>query len=524
MYKVLLADDEKVICEGLKALIDWNGLGYEICGAARNGIELLELTGKYKPDLIISDIKMPKMSGLEAIAELRRSGYDMDILLLTGYAEFEYARGALEQGSCGYLMKPVDDDELTRQLKRIAVRLKYSREVQFQQESRYLLRLCTQNSENPDIPPPTLSRYEKYTLISVEYILSGEASCTASSLKELTNRLSQYRPDCRPEQQSVILHGELISWKNTFIPDRSWIAPYERGYLVFLHSDVSDLNEELNNFMQDRMELRIAVSDTADSLSAIRRSFLTLENCYYQYFYDESYSSVIISKSWPLDMTIQYEPLDIESVASHMIDYHLDEAINALHKIGVQMRNRRYALSLVEAYVNLLITRLALFMDEVFLSSHELYLLGEKLKGAIRYMRLKDLLFILEQTLHLVHNSMLNAGKEADMGVIKEVISYVKDKYQEKITLKTVAEHFFINSAYLGQLFRRKMYISFNDYLTQLRMDKAKQLLLTTPKSISEISMEIGFDDPNYFSSRFNKTEGMTPREYRMKGIWSASK
>lgn len=246
MYKVLLADDEQVICEGLKALIDWENLGFNVCGAARNGAELLEYAKKFGPDLIITDIKMPVMGGLEALAELRRSGSLTEVLLLSGYAEFEYARNAIELGSCGYMMKPVDDDELVRHLRRISARL-------------------------------------------------------------------------------------------------------ARG---------ADAGRDA--------------------------------------------------------------PLKIET--------------------------------------------------------------------------------------------------GADMGVINDVIGYIKNKYDEKITLRTAAERFYLNTAYLGQLFKRKTGVSFNDYISQLRMNRAKQLLLTTQKCISEIASEIGYDDPNYFSAKFAKTEGTTPREYRLKG------
>jgi len=513
MFRVLIADDEKVICEGLKALIDWNDLGFEIIATAKNGLEVLVLSEKYKPHLIITDIKMPKMNGLEAMTELRKQGSDAEILLLTGFAEFEYVRNALEQGSCGYLMKPVDDEELTRQLKKIAQRLKEVEDIKHRQESDYLLKICYGGDENTDKHPRTLLQDDKYTLISIEYVKNA-AELTVTSFAELSQWLEFNCPDSADTLLTDVSHLQ-----KTAFACKSWIATVDTGYMLFVNTDQSDLMAPLVKFAEKYEDLRISISDTAASLFTISESFASLESCRYQYFYNNGEKTVLVSENLHHDMTDKYESIDIESVASHIIACRLDEAVAELTKMGEHIRERRYALPIVEAYVNLFITRLALFMNEAFYMGHELYVLGEKLKPALIYMRLDDLLSVLEQTIILVYQTIQNAAKEAEMGIVKDVVFYLKDKYQGKITLKSVSEQFFINSAYLGQLFKRKMGVSFHDYLTQLRMDKAKQLLVTTSKNISDISREVGFDDPNYFSARFGKTEGMTPREFRTKGI-----
>ena len=110
MYKVLIADDEKIIRMGLTGIIDWNAEGFEIIGQASNGSEALSMMTGENPDLTLIDIRMPKLNGLEAIENARRNGFTGRIIVLSGYSDFEYAQTAIEQGVLAYLTKPVDQE------------------------------------------------------------------------------------------------------------------------------------------------------------------------------------------------------------------------------------------------------------------------------------------------------------------------------------------------------------------------------------------------------------------------------
>ena len=110
--KVLLCDDEQIVREGLRYIIDWEALGFTICGEAENGEDALAKIEKYKPGLVLMDIRMPKISGLELIAMMRGSGFTGEFIILSGYSDFEYARTAIRHGVSFYLTKPIDEDEL----------------------------------------------------------------------------------------------------------------------------------------------------------------------------------------------------------------------------------------------------------------------------------------------------------------------------------------------------------------------------------------------------------------------------
>lgn len=514
MFKVLLADDEKVICEGLKVLIDWRKFGLEICAVARNGLEVLELDEIHNPDLIITDIRMPKMDGLSAMAELKRRKRDVQVLLLTGYAEFEYAHKALEQGACGYLVKPVDDAELENQLKRIVDKMFCDRELKIRQERNYLLGLCGRQIETHGYGEFSgIAEEYSYTLISAEYVISARECETVSSLEELEILLTEFRTESKSDE----LYNNLISMTNECWTNKSWVVPYERGYMVFISGTVADLKNKLNKFTAGREDIRLLIGKTAEHLSELSQSFDTLDSCAQRYFYDKHDNYVIFYRETSENIAVKYESLDIESIVSNLAVFMPDKSIDKLNDIGVRMQSKQFALPIIKAYVNLLITHLALFMDENSHTGHELYKLGEKIKSAVPFMRLDYLLSLMRTMLRLSYNIAVEHSNIADMGIIRDVISYMNERYQSKISLKTAADEFFLNSAYLGQLFKRKMGISFHEYLTGIRMDKAKQLLLTTNRNISEISLAVGIEDPNYFSVKFSKTEGVTPREYRLK-------
>ncbi|HTH13880.1 MAG TPA: response regulator, partial [Spirochaetia bacterium] len=123
MYRVLIVDDERLIREGLRGLIDWGALGFEVAGVAADGVEALAFLAETPADLVIADIRMPRMDGLDLLADLRSRGNPARFLVLSGFAEFEYAQRASSQGIDGYLLKPVDESELARHLAEVRRRL-----------------------------------------------------------------------------------------------------------------------------------------------------------------------------------------------------------------------------------------------------------------------------------------------------------------------------------------------------------------------------------------------------------------
>ena len=514
MFKVLLADDEKVICEGLKALIDWGALGFEICGVAKNGLEVVALYEKLLPDLVITDIKMPKLSGLEAIAQIKERGFEPEFMLLTGYAEFEYARSALEQGSSGYMVKPVDDQELIEKLKKAAQKLEDSEEEQNKREAEYLWNVCSKRDETFEEVPKLILPDILYTIILIEPVVQIE-NLEVSTFEALNAALTVNFNEFTANYKTDPLYGEIIAMKKYGFDFKNRIMPVKTGYLAFICADAEDIYPFFKSLSDKYTDVRFLISETAQSLYSIYDSYLSLDDCRRQYFYAQKKRRIIAGQSAAALDSDKFEPLDVESIVTNLTLGKIDEAQNALVHAKEQMAEKRYALPIIEAYINLFTTRLMLFMDEAFYLGQEIYQTGDRLKTLLRQIDLLDLISALMKILLLTNDLLQNSAKNADMGIIKDVTVYLKERFTEKITLKTVAERFFINAAYLGQLFKRKTGVSFHDYLLKLRMEKAKQLLVATNKSISEISNEVGFDDPNYFSASFGKIEGITPREYK---------
>ena len=137
MYRVMIVDDEPTVRNGLKSLVDWNAYGFEVCAEAEDGVEGLEKIMNYRPDLVMADIKMPELGGIEMIQEARNQGFSGKCVILTGYSDFDFAKQAIKLGVEAYLLKPIDDDELTECVEKIRQELvKQEEQEQYKEETK----------------------------------------------------------------------------------------------------------------------------------------------------------------------------------------------------------------------------------------------------------------------------------------------------------------------------------------------------------------------------------------------------
>ncbi|MBR4719179.1 MAG: response regulator [Lachnospiraceae bacterium] len=376
MMKVMLVDDEPFIMEGLKVLIDWNALGYEIVKTASNGGEAYEYLKNEQVDMVISDISMPVMTGLELLKRIREEGLsDAYFVILSGYNDFKYAQQAIRYASMDYLLKPIDKEQLTDILKRAAK----SKQAEYEDVSRTsILRALRSFRSEQDI--------------------------------------NTYGDEINVEQNRVVLCKEQLD---------DLISAIERNDMTAISSSVDSLYDET-----DARGMSTDIFDMNINYLLFRLIHLAVE---------------------------QDETVDQEEVLSYISDN--------VHEAGETRGSRAH------------LKRFAVLYAEY----------------------------------------LIQLRRNVSRGVLQEIEREIKLNFADNLTLKDLSRKYYVNSSYLGQLFRKKYDQSFKDYLCSVRINEAASMLLKTDDKIPVIAEKVGYKDTDYFIQKFIEQKGCTPAKFRKK-------
>ena len=530
MLKVFLVEDEFVMREGIKNNIDWNSHGYEFCGEASDGELAFPMIQKLNPDIVITDIKMPFMDGLELSRLIKKELPFTEIIILSGYEEFEYAKEAIKIGVSQYLTKPINGEELLREVDLLAEKISEKRKEREIREK--YVREMEENFLG-----------ERKNLF--QYLVTGSKSM--SELLEISDKLSidlsaiWYRV-ALVKIQSMNHARDEYSNSLVQIEQKLKAIDADRGLLVFdrnLEGQAlifkADSREELDKIQKDYLgkmrdllgdytQIRyfVGIGMPVNRLSELPSSFeqashafahryLVKESCIWNYeemeqniYHDEEFNISNVNPK-QLDRSKLREFLkfgDREEVIYFVEEYFKDLGPNAMKSNMF----RQYII--LDAYFCVVD-----FLDSLQLQKDELEPLDitsgilQSEETAIKYV-----IRIIEKALELREKTASNRYG----GIVDEVKKYIDKNYaDEDLSLNVLASHVNFSPNHLSMVFSQQTGKTFIKYLTDFRMSKAKELLRCTGKRSSEISLEVGYKDPHYFSYLFKKTQGMTPTQYR---------
>ncbi|MCL6601821.1 MAG: response regulator transcription factor [Paenibacillus sp.] len=513
MYSVLIVDDEFSIRQGLATLIDWNSYGYQVVDTAANAIEAKEKYELHSPDLMIVDIRMPGKNGLELIEELRAVGSEIHIIILSGYADFSYAKRALTLGIDGYLLKPVDEDELILYLVKLAEDLKekssYQKNVEVLEWSKDRLihsvlmdsTLLKKSNLEPELTESGLfwKSYEVVLirLIPQELMDNGQATDIKESLiKKIEETDSGYIFSI----ESYL--GVLI--KPTY--------QMELARKV-LYQNVADAVSEYG------LQFIIAAGDRVDSFDQLSASYNTaLARIKDYFFFDEAYiitsESINLKKMYPkgssnvdtvLDLISDRIYLAMDIGNTNLLDSLITEAIQIMVSAELSEMTIRSRMSRLVAYV---LNKLSIQYPKMAFNQN---ILGEQLQRFYEHSTLPVLQRYTIQILNLYAKDITHDDMEQ---LIHKMTDLIHRNYYENLKLEVLADVFNYNSAYLGKLFKGITGDSFNTYLDKVRMNKAKEKLDNGVK-IHQAAKDVGISDVDYFREKFKKYEGISPSVYR---------
>lgn len=511
MIKVLIVDDEPKLREGMRSLIPWEDEGYTVVATAGNGIEALEKYRTLTPDLVLADIRMPGMDGLELIRELRERKAECHVLILSGYADFDYAKQAIQERVDGYLLKPVDEDELIDYLRKIREAVREKERLQEWQDDEPALRRGAVLRE-------LLYRGgAKQELEEVARSLGLAGADVEVVLLELTGGIRT-----EDAQQEDKVREALEQYWNGRGQPLAFSHPPYWGVVLTSPLGGKEAREEAWQAMSriirsEGLDFRSAVGNTGAGAEGVARSFGSarqrLENAFF------GRKDVLLSgepEEWiDPDASAEGTPQqEDENLLLLAIESGSGEAIEAL--IG-QMLRRLVAVRRDEAYVkdNLMriisaaIARLEAGYPEIrsFIAENASPMSEIYNSGYLSDVRDRSTAYLRQVATQM-------GGRQGDE--IRKITDIIHARYNENLKLGTLAEVFNYNSAYLGKMFRQHTGEQFNTYLDKIRIENAKQFLAQGMK-IYEVAEKVGYMNADYFNAKFRKYEGVSPSAFRKK-------
>ena len=522
--KVMLIDDEPFILQGLTLLIDWEKEGCEIVRTAANGMEALDYLKEHTVDLILADIEMPVMTGLELLEKIRSENIsDAYFAILSGYNDFSYAQKAIRYSCMEYILKPVSRDSLLELIRKAAKQKELTDREEEKKKTlqrSYLIRNLaalmhgkTQEGvlENvrEQLPFSSGVRYVQILLDGMENLEELEDQ----ELRGLRNRMIE---NCRlfldRDREYCIkdIFGNEDEYEFSFLYCTRMAE--ERGLTLetFMEQMLSAAGCGLGmpvTFLVGKEVEDIARISNSYSSACILKSFKGFRPEKSIYYYEKevqvNQSKVVLCKQ-SLDRLIRA----VEQNDRGEINCSVDDLFTEMEKMGLTADT----VSMNTNYLLFQLIHLAVEQDETIDQEEVMLYISDNVfeadssRGSRAHLRR----FACEYAEYLIQ-----LRKNVSRGVLLDVEREVKEHFAENLTLKELSKKYYVNSSYLGQIFRKKYGQSFKDYLNNYRISEAAQLLLKTDKKISVIADEVGYHDTDYFISRFIEQKGCTPARYR---------
>ena len=499
MYSVMLVDDEKLILQGLMNIIEWEDIGLRVVQTAQNGYDALEIFKDNPVDIIITDINMPKLTGLELIREVRNINSKTKFIILTGYDEFTYAREAIKYGVESYILKPIDEDELQETLVKIKKDL--------ENKNNEMNKLIDKN--NKLIKYMSGKSNENY-IYSMKDILSinieGQTYNVANII--INNKEEDYLYIDKIIKKYTIEKCEIIhSYDNQVILINSWEKNTSKDTRVKYYENIKEkLIEELNK------EVFISIGNNVEDIKKL----------------GESYNKAKKLKKYTLTEGINkciYEE-KIKCIKEKKINFKEEiENINKLiigknsKDIGKYILNVLLKKDLTPQNIYDFSIKLIILVNDIYdefkldkkyagdsLSSLIIELCNENSRENIKSFLTSEIEELIE---------IMSINSERYSPIIQQIVNVINNKYYEDITLKALAKKYNVNNSYLGQMFAKETGNSFSEHLNKVKNSKAKELILNTNMRINDIANAVGYIDTSYFYRKFKNHYGVSPSTLR---------
>lgn len=537
--KVFLVEDEMVIRRGIKNSIDWEKEGYIFCGEASDGELAYPMIIKEKPDILITDIRMPFMDGLELCKLVKKELPNIKILILSGYDEFDYAKEAIRLGVTKYLLKPISSGKLLEALNGV------SESIRREKEDKDLVRKYMEEMrENTE--------HEKQKFF--EQMIAGNLS-----MADALETGKKYEMNLSAGMYNLLLFrftlgeenrksGELLGEAEYAIEKLTerleYVFEFQRGvegwaFLLMADNEeqmserVKELSKVLEEIMKNYSTIAYfgGIGQPVARLRELEESFREAERALAARFTMElnriisvedirmaqnvdTLDDIEITSFGEIEKTRTMLEKFLNNGAEDEIDEFVDVYINELPEENLKsVLMRQYII--MDAYIVMMS-----FCEKIEGIEGEMQAQSEELKNSMKTIQTLE---EIKNYIRMLLKKIIGVRDTISGRRYSDIIEIAKDQIRktymsDEISLNTIAAEVGMSPSYFSSIFSKEMGKTFVEYLTEIRMDRAKELLMCSSMKTSEIGYEVGYKDPHYFSYIFKKTQNCTPKEFRARG------
>ena len=531
LYRIMLVDDEEEVRKAMIRKMDWEQLGFTVAGDAENGEDALEKLELLEPDVVMTDIRMPYMDGLTLVARIREKYPFIKILIFSGYDDFEYAKQAIKYRVTEYILKPVNGEELAEILKRVRISLdeeiKQRRNISMLQES-------YENSL------PMLREVFLNDLVSRGAELSG----VAPKLKEYGVDILDARKWLaavihveqveQAEEQELYRHQELIPISvRKLVEDhlktygRFTVFNSAEGITLIAAVDGNNSETGLITLLEDTckesrrilgISITVGVGYSCDTLQEIRRSYQTAVDALGYRAIVGCGRTIYINDMEPVNRGKLQFGAGEEAELTAVIKFGTKDQIGeTLRELAVRMDDAKVHDNQYQVYMLTIVNCLIRLMQQYDLKMSGMFDSEDHYADIIKRICRRE--SFVEEMIPIAcrMNEALNQARDnTTRKVIVEAKEYIQENYADpELSVDVLCRHLHMSPAYFSTVFKKETGQTYVNYLTEVRLQKAEELLEQTDDKTYEIAQKVGYQEQNYFSYVFKKKYGISPTKYR---------
>jgi len=534
MYKLLIVDDEPLVQIGVKSMLNWADYEIEVIGSAANGKQALDIIESNMPDLVITDIKMPIMDGLELTKHCIDNFEKPPVfIILTSYEEFELAKRAIKYNVIDYLIKlELDDNTLKESIEKALIKVKknYEEKENVQNipegdimahifEEKFFVKLLYNLFENEEQIKMQLDDLKLD--LSGDRFLAGFCEISGNNEDILSNEqiLNQYICTLNMVKEIAIKYLKCfiisLDYKHFVI-----ICCFEKGQIENINELVYTSLEKIS-FMISKyfnVQIKIGIGNSYDKLKSIDGSFEEARYCLNSSVNEEKilfYSDLKKTSYLEETFDISFFKADLMKAFEEYNTEEIYIIFSQIIKVFNEQPNKH--LQALDCACNLLYLCLNLLPDgescisKIFSNEIDGY------KSIYSKKNIEQIVCWVGLLRDKLYEYLEERKKDYKHNIITHVKKYINDHLEDKLSLNEIASLYSISPSYLSALFKKYCEIGFSEYITQMKVNKAKELLLKENYKVYEVSNMLGFESAFYFSKVFKKVTGYSPKEYTQK-------
>lgn len=520
MYTAILVDDERIVLDTLANYMDWASMHIQVVATSGNGKDALEKVAALRPDILITDVKMPFMDGIELAQRVHALFPEIQIVFLSGYNEFEYARSALQAGAGDYLLKPVDPAELACSMQTVCARCEERKNRQVPSlfvAGEYIRELiqvggslmpgladevCQIINRYLGLDPHrrayhfTLIHINEYTLLS-EYIFAdsglekagGQMIELETYIKCLPGTcgglITQIKEDCWLYTAPAGRYGALLEWRGGCPEGRNWISILGIG--------------EAMDFVRLTMAWPEITAQYKQALTVLGPGFSIPDHRSFQ----------------PLTRKDALPPVEALVLAvSHNDREGLARWLGSFYDFGVPPGGIKQLLADTMGFFEALQASPAIKTNRVLKVLED----DAAFIGRLSVMEsAKSMKTLMLQMITALMDALHSGGQSRHGAMVAEVLAIAGEEYATPLSVESIAERVYLSPNYLSAIFREETGHTILEHITKVRMEAAAGLLRSSGFKIHEIARRVGYESPSYFSSVFFKNYGVPPNQYRLR-------